>query len=104
MNQSPSSLEQILETQIQTLALTLRPSTITHYRSVARGFLSYLQVAFPQLRRPSQLRRDPHLLGWFRCCAHIHRPCRTQRAPSICTVSGACWTTWPLMATPSRRT
>jgi len=48
---------------------------------VARGFLGYLQVAFPQLRRPSQLRRDPHLLGWFRwLCAHqppLSNPTRT---------------------------
>ena len=81
MSQSPSRLEQILETHIQTLTLTLRPSTVSTYRSVARGFLGYLQVAFPQLRRPSQLRRDPHLLGWFRClCAHpppLSNPTRT---------------------------
>ena len=61
MSQSPSRLQQILEAYLQTLALTLRPSTVSTYRSVARGFLGYLQVAFPQLRRPSQLRRDPHL-------------------------------------------
>ena len=29
MSQSPSRLEQILETQIQTLNLTLRPSTVS---------------------------------------------------------------------------
>ena len=81
MSQSPSSLEQILETHIQTLTLTLRPSTVSTYRSVARGFLGYLQVAFPQLRRPSQLRHDPHLLGWFRwLCARqppLSNPTRT---------------------------
>jgi len=81
MSQSPSRLEQILEAHIQTLTLTLRPSTVTHYRSVARGFLGYLQVAFPQLRQPSQLRRDPHLLGWFRwLCARqppLSNPTRT---------------------------
>jgi len=65
MSQSPS-LEQILETHLQTLALTLRPSTVSYYRYLAHGFLRYLHAHFPQLRRLSQLRRDPHLLGWFR--------------------------------------
>ena len=71
MSPSPSSLEQILETQIQTLHLTLRPSTVSYYRYLAHAFLQYLHAHFPQLRQLSQLRRDPHLLGWFRClCAH----------------------------------
>ena len=84
MSLPPSRLEQILETQIQTLALTLRPSTITHYRSVARGFLGYLQVAFRQLRRLSQLRRDPHLLGWFRWRCERQPPVRNEtRAQSL---------------------
>jgi site-specific recombinase XerD len=66
MTQSRTSLEQILETQIQTLASTLRPSTVCHYRGTARHFLAYLQAKFPQVSRLSQLHRDPHLLGWFR--------------------------------------
>jgi site-specific recombinase XerD len=66
MKSSRSNLEQIFETQIRTLALTLRPATVRHYRTTARCFLAYLHAAFPQLRRLSQLRRDPHLLGWFR--------------------------------------
>jgi hypothetical protein len=63
---SQPSLEQILETHIQTLALTLRRDTVTNYRCVARRFLLYLRAAFPRVRLLSQLRRDPHLLGWFR--------------------------------------
>ena len=66
MSQSAGSLEQIFETHIQTLALTLRHDTVTNYRSVARRFLRYLHAAFPRVRRLAQLRRDPHLLGWFR--------------------------------------
>ncbi len=66
MTRGRTSLEQIFETQIQTFALTLRPSTVYTYRTTARHFLAYLRTAFPQLRRPSQLRRDPHVLGWFR--------------------------------------
>ena len=66
MTPGQSNLEQIFETQIQALALTLRPSTVDDYRCTARHFLSYLRATCPQLRRLSQLRRDPHLLGWFR--------------------------------------
>jgi len=64
----PSKLgfEQIFEAHLQTLALTLRPATLRGYRSIARCFLRYLHEAFPQLQRPGQLSRDPHLLGWFR--------------------------------------
>ena len=66
MSLSPPTLTQILQTQIQTLALTLRPSTIQGYRTAHSSFLAYLSAAFPQLQQPSELRRDPHLLGWFR--------------------------------------
>lgn len=66
MSLSPLSLEQILEKHLQTLALTLRSGTMDQYRSTVRGFLAYLRGAFPRVRRTSQLRRDPHLLGWFR--------------------------------------
>jgi site-specific recombinase XerD len=66
MSRVPLSLDRIFEAHIQTLALTLRRDTVTNYRCVAHRFLRYLQAAFPQVRRLSQLRRDPHLLGWFR--------------------------------------
>ena len=79
MSQSPS-LEQILEAHLQTLALTLRPSTVSYYRSLAQVFLRYLHADFPQLRRLSQLRRDPHLLGWFRwLCAQQPPLCNQTR-------------------------
>ena len=79
MSQSPS-LEQILEAHLQTLALTLRPSTVSYYRSLAHAFLRYLHAHFPQLRRLSQLRRDPHLLGWFRSlCAQQPPLCNQTR-------------------------
>jgi hypothetical protein len=66
MSESGPSLELLLEAHIQTLALTLRPSTVDGYRSAARRFLSYLRAGFPDVCRLSQLCRDPHLLGWFR--------------------------------------
>ena len=51
---------------VQTLATTLRPSTTGGYRGVACHFLSYLQTNFPQILGLSELRREPHLFGWFR--------------------------------------
>lgn len=60
-----ASLEQIFEVHIQTLALTLRPGSVCAYRNAARRFLSYLRTHFPRLHRLRQLRRDPHLRGWF---------------------------------------
>jgi site-specific recombinase XerD len=59
-------LEPIFEAHIQTLALTLRPSSVSGYRGVTRRFLSFLHATFPSVRRLRQLRRDPHLLAWFR--------------------------------------
>ncbi len=66
MSQSNRSLDQIFEAHVQTLALTLHKHTIDIYRYTTRRFLSYLHADFPQLRRLSQLRRDPHITGWFR--------------------------------------
>jgi site-specific recombinase XerD len=66
MSRPNITLDQIFETQIQTLALTQRPHTVDNYRYVARRFLAYLHTTFPQVRRLVQLRRDPYLLGWFR--------------------------------------
>ena len=60
------SIEQIFQAEIQTLALTLRPWSVDHYRVAARRFLRYLREAFPEVQELSQLRRDPHMLGWFR--------------------------------------
>jgi site-specific recombinase XerD len=81
MSQSRGSLEQIFETHIQTLALTLRHDTVTNYRSVARRFLRYLHTAFPHVRRLSELRREPHLLGWFRWMCEQDPPlCNKTRA------------------------
>jgi site-specific recombinase XerD len=66
MSEPTPSLEELLPAHIQTLATTLRPGSVRYYYTVSRRFLSYLNTAFPQLHSLSQLRRDPHLLGWFR--------------------------------------
>jgi len=78
---------EIFDAHIQTLATTLRPSTTGRYRGVARHFLSYLQMDFPQVRGLSELRRDPHLLGWFRCLGEqdpSHRRSSSSRRISLC--------------------
>jgi site-specific recombinase XerD len=81
MTQPSGSLQQIFEAHIRTLALTLRRDTVTNYRCVAHRFLCYLHTAFPQVRRLAQLRRDPHLLGWFRWMCEQHPPlCNKTRA------------------------
>ena len=64
---SPSTLPhqkltEIFDARIQTLTTTHR-----YFRVTANRFLSYLQKDFPQVFCLSQLRRDPHLLGWLRC-------------------------------------
>jgi hypothetical protein len=76
MSRPNITLDQIFETQIQTLALTQRPHTVDNYRYVARRFLAYLHTTFPQVRRLVQLRRDPHLLGWFRWLCEQDPPLR----------------------------
>lgn len=81
MTQTNGTLQQIFEAHIQTLALTLRRDTVTNYRCVAHRFLCYLQATFPKVRRPAQLRRDPHLLGWFRWMCETDPPlCNKTRA------------------------
>jgi site-specific recombinase XerD len=45
---------------------------------VVRGFLGYLQAAFPEVRQPAQLQRDPHVLGWLRCLCQRKRPLRNS--------------------------
>ena len=66
MSPPPPTLAQLLDAQVQTLALTLRPGSVDCYRATLRRFLRYLSTAFPQVREPAQLCRDPHLRGWFR--------------------------------------
>jgi site-specific recombinase XerD len=60
------TLQQILSSQIDNLATTLQSNTIANYRQTLRHFLRYLQTFHPQVHKPSQLRRDPHILGFLR--------------------------------------
>jgi site-specific recombinase XerD len=83
---SPPTLQQLLGWQIQNLATVLMPATIVQYRGSASCFLSYLQTAWPEVSRASQLRRDPHILGWLRDL-YEHQPPyanRTRMDKIIC--------------------
>ena len=81
MNPFRTSLERIFETHLQTLALAMRRSTVVHYRCTARYFLAYLRTTFPEVRQPSQLRRDPNLFGRFRWLCEQQPPlCNKTRS------------------------
>jgi integrase len=65
MKRPSHPLEEALRARVRLLATTLRPATVRGYEHTVRVFLRYLRAAFPDLRRPSDLRRDPHMLGWL---------------------------------------
>lgn len=83
MKGSRLSLDDILEAHIQLLATTLRPHTVANYRLCARKFLAYLHAAYPRLHKLSQLRRDPHLLGWLRYLCQQHPPLRNHTRATL---------------------
>jgi len=63
---SQASLERLFAAQLQFLATTLQPGTLVTYRAAVNRFLRFLHTFHPQVRHLSQLRRDPHILGWLR--------------------------------------
>ena len=65
MKPPESPLRAALEARVRWLETTLQPSTVRHYRCTLRLFLEFLQDRYPGVRQASQLRRDPHLLGWL---------------------------------------
>jgi site-specific recombinase XerD len=86
MKRSPPSLDEIFEAQIQVLATTRQPKTVECYRTHARNFLTYLHTSFPHLHQISQLRRQPHLLGWFRFLCQQHPLRNATREHYLVTV------------------
>ena len=86
MKQSRQSLEHIFQTQIANLSLTLQPFTMVKYEYVARYFVSYLHSDYPETCRLSQLRRDPHMLGFFRWLCELRPPIGnpTRRQRLLC--------------------
>jgi integrase len=86
MKHSRHTLEQIFQTQVDNLSLTLQPFTIVKYQYVARYFVGYLRDEFPEVCRLSQLRRDPHMLGFFRWLCELRPPIGnpTRRQRLLC--------------------
>lgn len=74
----PETIEQVFESYLRSLAVTRRPGTVAQYRGSLYGFLEFLGKHYPEVRTLSQLRRDPHILGWlvslaqFRNCTRRH--------------------------------
>lgn len=66
-------MRQIFGNHLCNLATVLGPGTIKGYKSSLKRFLSYLESAYPEIHKLSQLRRDPHILGWLRNL-HEHQP------------------------------
>ena len=58
-------LVQPFQGAIDSLTAALSPASARQYRAVARCFLIYLGEQHPAIGSLHQLRRDPHLLGWF---------------------------------------
>jgi integrase len=65
MRTPPHPLEEALRARVQLLATTLRPATALQYEYTVRRFMAYLRATCPGVRRPDQLQRDPHMLGWL---------------------------------------
>lgn len=81
MSRSKRTLQQTFDDHVQSLAVTLQRRSVDRYAFTVRRFLAYLNDAFPHIRRCSQLRRDPHLLGWFRMLCEERPPlCNVTRA------------------------
>ena len=70
---SHQTIRQIFDDHLHHLSTVLRPVTVRGYKSHLMRFLSYLAAAHPEVFRLSQLRRDPHMLGWLRSL-HEHQP------------------------------
>lgn len=65
MKPRKSALEQAFGMRVTLLETTLAPATIRQYRGTAKRFLRYMNSCHAGIRYPSQLRRDPHILGFL---------------------------------------
>lgn len=50
---------------IASLGAALNPETVRRYHGTVRSFLNYLGTTYPDVTSLTQLRRDPHVLGWM---------------------------------------
>jgi len=92
---APQNLEEILAAQIQVLRSPYR-----NYRVAADRFLAYLQTDFPHLDSLSELRRDPHLLGWIRGLCQQDPPLSHSTRRIYLTAFAVCSATRPRKVSP----
>ncbi len=59
---------------VESITAALVPDSARAYRCAARHFLTYLSENYPSVCSLNELRRDPHILGWY---AHL----RSQTPP-----------------------
>lgn len=62
---------------------TQRPATIKSKNGILRRFVAYLRENHPEVRRFSQLERDPHIEGWLECMLHLHPVTRNAAIRTI---------------------
>jgi len=64
--------EPTIERYLRRWRPTQRPATIHSKGSNLRRFVAYLREHYPQVRRFSQLQRQPHIEGWLEHMLHLH--------------------------------
>ena len=67
---------------VESITAALVPDSVRAYGGAARQFLIYLGEAYPSVCSLNELRRDPHILGWF---AHLR-----SRKPPLASAVYSC--------------
>jgi integrase len=67
---------------VESITAALVPDSVRAYGGAARQFLIYLGKAYPSVCSLNELRRDPHILGWF---AHLR-----SRKPPLASAIYSC--------------
>lgn len=65
MKSGSNPLRLALAARVELLATTLQAGTVYGYRRTARLFLEFLARRFPEVTKPCQIERDPHILAWL---------------------------------------
>ena len=102
MKHSRHSLEQIFQTQVATLSLTLQPFTIVKYEYVARHFVGYLRADLSRGSSTLTTSSRSAYAGLVPLALRVASADRQSYArDNVCSVFAVCWTIWPLKATTS---
>jgi len=70
-------LAPVFDRAVDSFSVALSPETVRHYRGTARNFLRFLGLAYPQVNRLEQLRREPHVRDWMSHLRSKVRPLST---------------------------